>query len=153
MWILYLIILYFGFYFIIWLYNLIIEKRHQRIRDEVAHKVFDNSDIEITIEDSKKKLSGISLVQRQGKPEPIPNWQWSRLPKYAQKIINSICPMCGKGYLKVDYFYNRFGRVPSFFSCSNKLECVYRIGLKKAKEEFMEENKESFKKDFNQAYL
>jgi len=152
MWILYLIAIYWGFYFIAWLYKSIIEKRHQKIRDEVAHKIFDNSGIEITIENSKKKLSGISLAQTQGRPEKIPYWQYSRLPKYAQKIANSICPMCSKGYLNVDYSYNRFGRVPSFFSCSNKLECVYRIGLKQAKEEFTEENKGSFKKDFNEAY-
>lgn len=152
MWLFYLIVIYFGFYFIAWLYKSIVEKRHQKIRDEVAHKIFDNSGIEITIENSKKKLSGISLFQRQQTPNRIPGWQWSRLPKYAQKIANSTCPMCNKGYLNVDYSYNRFGRVPSFFSCSNKPECVYRVGLKQAKEEFTEDNKESFKKDFNEAY-
>lgn len=152
MWVLYLIAIYFIFYLIVHFFKWIVEKRHQKIRDEVANDLFSNSDIETKIENCKKKLSGINMIQRREVSRRIPNWEWSRLPKYAQKIVNTTCPLCGEGYLKVDYFYNRFGRVASSFSCSHEPECVYKTSLKKAKVEFEQENTKSFKKDFNQAY-
>ena len=152
MWILYVIGIYFGFYLIFHFFKWVIEKRRQRIRDEVADKLFKNSGIETIIEKCKKKLNGISVIQKQDTPRRIPSWEWARLPKYARKIVSSACPLCGTGYLKVDYLYNRFGRVAKSFSCSRKPECIYKVTLKQAKEELEQENVGQFKKDFNKVY-
>ena len=130
----------------------IIERHRQGIRDKVANELFNNSGIETIIGKNKKKLNGIIIIQKQEAPKRIPNWEWSKLPKYARKIVNSACPLCGVGYLEVDYFYNGFGRVASSFSCSLKPKCNYKISLKRAKAKFEQENTKAFKKDFNQVY-
>lgn len=152
MWILYLIGIYIVGSLIVSFVKSIIEKHQQKVRNQVANDFFQNTDIESKIEISNKKLSHIVFDKKIDPPTRIPSWEYSRLPKYAQKITNSICPSCGEGYLKVGYIRNRFGTAPSSFYCNKKPQCDYKISFKKAKEQFETEHTESFKTDFNQAY-
>lgn len=148
MWLFYLFIIYLLIQLIIW----ISDKRQEKIRDRLANEMFNNN-FETTIGNCKNKLVSINITAQQEKRIQIPDWELARLPKYAQKIVKMECPECKNGHLNVDYIYNRFGRVPSSFSCSSKPKCIYKVGLKEAKEKFEVENVECFKKDFNQAYL
>jgi len=152
MWILYLIGIYIVGSLIVSFVKSIIEKHRQKVRDRVANDFFQNTDIDSKVEISKKKLSNIVFYKKIDPPTRISSWEYSKLPKYAQKIVNSVCPSCNEGYLKVGYIRNRFGTAPTSFYCDKKTECNYKISFKKAKEEFENKNTESFKTDFNQAY-
>ncbi len=147
MWFLYVV----GVVIIISIIQWLINKRREKIREQVAHDLFDKSDTETILENYKNKLSAILITTPREIPKRISSWELARLPKYAAKIAGSDCPKCESGYLKVIYTYNGYGRLPSVFSCSSK-ECNYIIGLKQAKVEYEKNNINSFAKDFNQVY-
>lgn len=124
-----------------------IEKRKRRIRNEVAHEIFDKTNIENDIEKYKNRLKHVN--QTNEKDDGVDSWEWAELRSELGAFIDFLgrCPECKKGYLCV-----MKGKYGKFLGCSEYPRCRFTKNIKVAKSEYKELITKQIIGDIKKAY-
>ena len=144
----YTILFFAGIWFIGWVISKIVEavnRRREKVRNEVADEILKDINIDETIEGYQSKLAEIGYTRRDYILDYY-RYAGSKHTKSADDLLGK-CPSCKSGYLTL-----RVGKYGKFIGCSGYPACIYKKNLKVAKKEFKQSVNEQIASDIQSAY-